>query len=1113
MPPIINQGKFGNCTQASGISYVFAYEINCMRNVDAKQSEENQYSELFTYSMLRAFEGQSILATDGWDILKEIGCPNRKTYNPSWMNGYDKYYAAMQNRVESYMRIDVSTEEGIIALKKWLYNHNNDSEHGGIVSFGINIIDHTNLHFNSTSPNGANGYYVFIPSTNMLHGHMMTIVGYDDNTEFDYNGDGKITNNIDITGDGKVTIADWEKGAFKIANSWGIWGNNNSIKDTGYVYMSYRYCDQLLENAITRGEVYVVIPRADKKAEVTAKISINYPKRSEVFVVCNSKNSGGSSSFVPNVFKQSMVSSSTFSGDNSNPTLEIGLDLSGNGLNNLGNSKISIGLFEFDQTHKYQGYVSDFSIFDYRNNQVFEVKCEQDKVLTQDLSANMLNIDYYLLPSSVSENLTIKNNSILRNNLNVTSNKSIILKDNSPIAIYNTTLTIAQGATLTVGNNTKIVGKAGNPKIIINGTLNIVGNFSIENCEIELNGTITSTSGALAIDGGMRNITVKKQIIFPSKLSSATLKNAKILMTNSNSELYMSSGIGNVIIDNVNVTSSTGKQNNHQGIDIRCNNFSITNSSFQYGQYGLYIARAFAAPTMPIKNCSFSNNTNGLATACGAYNISNCTFKSNGYSIQVNATVGVTNVENCSINGGTYGVYAYGQGTGCVNLKNNTIKGTQEAVYATNSAYLRLKCNDLQNNYVGVRLQNNSEGYFTNSGSIEGGYNNFTNCNYGILGGSTSTTNRKNRFYIENGRNNLRTGSYAISGMFQSITTSTYNCGNNYWKNSSNCGTVTGLNGTVKLYDNSPLTYFNSCANSIIAVNGRTTLKAAKKQTYNDLKDATLEQQINNAIELDKSSKEESYTMLSNIMKKNIILFSDDTQAETMNRGYYYARQQLAEIVQDSTGNHSEKIADMELIQDNVAKVLNIENESVAQQIIERSQTMFLDGKYDEAVEYLENEYYKLSNDNEKCALESAICQTKILSELAQNPETEGDLLEKLKECKTCENNDELLFKNQHRIKRRLNAVENEDFGTTDGEIEMHISPNPATDFVQVEINNAIDCQLIIKSSYGQEIISFIIDNDCFTKQIQTSDLAIGSYIFSVVYNNKTLLSEIIIVK
>jgi len=1073
--------------------------------------------------MLKSFEGQTISVTDGWDILKEIGCPNRKTYPQnitSWMNGYDKYYAAMQNRVESYMRIDVSTEEGILTLKKWLYNHNNGSEYGGIASFGTKITKANGYpEFEEGSVGGAIGYAKFIPSTTYGDGHMMTIVGYDDNAEFDYNNDGKITNNIDITGDGKVTIADWEKGAFKIANSWGeSWcgkkvSGSFQKEDGGYAYMSYRYCDQLLENAMTRGEVYVVIPRTDKKPEITAKISINYPKRSEVFVACNSANSDGSSSFVPNVFNKSMVSSSTFSGDNSNPTLEIGLDLSGNGLKNLGNSKISIGLFEFDQTHKYQGYVSDFSIFDYRNNQVFEVKCEQDKVLTQDLSANMLNIDYYLLPSSVSENLTIKNNSILRNNLNVTSNKSITLKDNSSISIYNSTLTIAQGATLTVGNNTKILGKAGNPKIIVNGTLNIVGNFAIENCEIELNGTITSTSGALAIDGGMRNITVKKQIIFPSKLSNVTFKNAKMLMTNSSSELYMSSGIGNVIIDNVNVTSSTGKQNNHQGIDIRCNNFSVTNSSFQYGQYGLYIARAFAAPTMPIKNCSFSNNTNGLATACGAYNISNCTFKSNGYSIQVNATVGVTNVENCAINGGTYGVYAYGQGTGCINLKNNIIKGTQEAIYATNSAYLRLKCNDLQNNYVGVRLQNNSEGYFTNSGSIEGGYNNFTNCNYGILGGSTSTTNRKNRFYIENGQNNLYTGGYAISGMFQSITTSTYNCSSNYWKNSSNCGSVTGLNGTVKLYDNSPLTYFNSCANSIIAVNRRTTLKAAKKQTYNDLKDATLEQQINNAIELDKLSKEESYNLLSDIMKENISLFSDNSQTELISRGYHYARQQLAEIVQDSMENYSDKIADMEQIQDDVTKMLSIENESVAQQIIERSQTMFLNGEYGESVEYLENEYYKLLNDSEKCAVESAICQTRILSELAQNPETEGDLLEKLKECKTCENNDELLFRNQHRIKRRLNPAENEDFGTTDGEIEMHISPNPATDFVQVEINNATDCQLIIKSSYGQEIISFIIDNDCVTKQIQTSDLAIGSYIFSVVYNNKTLLSEIIIVK
>lgn len=51
-------------------------------------------------------------------------------------------------------------------------------------------------------------------------GHALTIVGYDDTVECDINGNG--------------TIQDFEKGAFKIANSWGAsWGNS------GYTWVMY----------------------------------------------------------------------------------------------------------------------------------------------------------------------------------------------------------------------------------------------------------------------------------------------------------------------------------------------------------------------------------------------------------------------------------------------------------------------------------------------------------------------------------------------------------------------------------------------------------------------------------------------------------------------------------------------------------------------------------------------------------------------------------------------------------------------------------------------------------------------------------------------------------
>ena len=62
------------------------------------------------------------------------------------------------------------------------------------------------------------------------YGHGITCVGYDDQVGFDVNGDGKISNDIDGNGDGQVTLADWERGAFIVVNSWGHdWSKDGKI--------------------------------------------------------------------------------------------------------------------------------------------------------------------------------------------------------------------------------------------------------------------------------------------------------------------------------------------------------------------------------------------------------------------------------------------------------------------------------------------------------------------------------------------------------------------------------------------------------------------------------------------------------------------------------------------------------------------------------------------------------------------------------------------------------------------------------------------------------------------------------------------------------------------
>jgi hypothetical protein len=108
------------------------------------------------------------------------------------------------------------------------------------------------------------------------YGHGITCAGYDDQVGFDLNGDGKITNDIDTNNDGKVTLADWERGAFIVVNSWG----KNWSKD-GRIYLLYSaMVDPTWErgNFLGRIEVRRALPQS------TLKLKLACNKRSDLRV-------------------------------------------------------------------------------------------------------------------------------------------------------------------------------------------------------------------------------------------------------------------------------------------------------------------------------------------------------------------------------------------------------------------------------------------------------------------------------------------------------------------------------------------------------------------------------------------------------------------------------------------------------------------------------------------------------------------------------------------------------------------------------------------------------------------------------------------------------------
>lgn len=277
-PPIISQDG-GSCGSASRIAYMFAYEINALRNVSGLLNE-NRYPTHFTWLLTNSNSGK-----DGMAIAN--GIPNMTTYGGAtysrlmgyqdcsdadfgWMQGYVNWYSAMFNRLErtANFPISVATEEGREAVKQWLWNHSGDSDYaaGGVCGIGVasgGVWDYIPRTATNDAA-GVTGKY-FVSQWGQQIDHALTIVGYDDRIEFDLDGNG-------VSGEADKD----EVGAWIIANSWGAsWCND------GFIYCPYK-------NAVTRDgttdyympEIYYI--RKNYRPLRTIKIKMDFSKRSEL---------------------------------------------------------------------------------------------------------------------------------------------------------------------------------------------------------------------------------------------------------------------------------------------------------------------------------------------------------------------------------------------------------------------------------------------------------------------------------------------------------------------------------------------------------------------------------------------------------------------------------------------------------------------------------------------------------------------------------------------------------------------------------------------------------------------------------------------------------------
>ena len=285
-PPVFNQDG-GSCGSASRISYMFSHEMAAYRDLDGSDPK-NYYPSHFVW--LHTNSPTSPIDQGKDAFVTAVGVPSAATYGGQtysstfgnqeesneyfgWMQGYEKWFEAMHNRMLKPMNfpVSVATEEGREAVKNWLWNHNGDDDFaaGGICGIGVASACETGA-IPKTATNEKIGLagLQYVMHWGQQVDHALTIVGYDDRIEFDLDGNG-------VAGE----VEKDEVGAWIIVNSWGPWWKNS-----GFVYCPYAKAmptkNSTLSTSAWMPEIYRV--RKDYRPLRTIKLEMDYSRRSEI---------------------------------------------------------------------------------------------------------------------------------------------------------------------------------------------------------------------------------------------------------------------------------------------------------------------------------------------------------------------------------------------------------------------------------------------------------------------------------------------------------------------------------------------------------------------------------------------------------------------------------------------------------------------------------------------------------------------------------------------------------------------------------------------------------------------------------------------------------------
>ena len=286
-PGIRSQGSQGSCAAFSVTYYTMTYMTALARGWDASDPGDNttKFSPKWTYNMVNGGVDAGASIGSVFEVLADHGAatwaelPYDSNYREWVYDDPEVWRNAVGVRPSEIGYLYAADDDGIDDVKTMLAN-------GSILNFGTYIYSWQYKTIaddpSTTADDGEVGKQAAYWVNGFEGGHAMTVVGYNDDIW------------IDINGNGQVEAA--EKGAFRIANNWGM-----GWQDGGFTWLSYDALKQVSEAggpsanrqpAWQSSKAYWLTARESYTPTLLAEFTVQHAERNQLTISMGRADSG-----------------------------------------------------------------------------------------------------------------------------------------------------------------------------------------------------------------------------------------------------------------------------------------------------------------------------------------------------------------------------------------------------------------------------------------------------------------------------------------------------------------------------------------------------------------------------------------------------------------------------------------------------------------------------------------------------------------------------------------------------------------------------------------------------------------------------------------------------